>query len=309
MGKVLVVGSINMDIVMQVDELPRPGETIFGSNVEYLPGGKGSNQAASVGRLGIPVSMIGAVGRDDNGAALINSLKESGVDTSAILTLDDFNTGIAAITVNNNGENNIIVLSGANREVTIDVVKKFESIIDECSIVLLQNEIPMQTVQFTAKLAKQKGKTVIFNPAPSPGKLSDELIENIDILTPNETELENMSGLTVTDVESAELAARKLIKAGIKSVVVTMGKLGALVVTEENSKLLPGYNYAPVVDTTAAGDCFNAALAVKISQNASLEESVKFANLAAAISVTRKGAQPSLPWKDEVDKAVQQYIK
>jgi ribokinase len=317
MGKILVVGSLNMDMVVEVDEMPKIGQTIKGKNLEYIPGGKGANQAYAASKLGAKVSMIGAVGNDNNSVILLSNLERAGIDISGISIINKQTTGVAFVVVNKQGDNQIIIIPGANAKVLPEMIDSKSGLIEKCRIILMQMEIPLETVIYTAALAKKNNKIMILNPAPAQDSLPDELLKNVDILTPNETELEMLTGDKVNDLdsdlnlglESVVLASRKLIRQGVNNVIVTLGKHGAVLVTEDNFIHKKSYDLGTVVDTTAAGDCFSAALAVACLKNQSLEQSMKFANMAASISVTRKGAQPSLPSLSEVEKALDSIIK
>lgn len=299
MGKLLVVGSLNMDMVIDVDRMPKPGETLFGKKISLIPGGKGANQAYACGKLGANVSMIGAVGKDENGDKLLRNLQSVNVDTSGVQVLDDTVSGTAIITVNDEGDNSIIVISGANYELNEEHIKQHKNLIEECDIVVLQLEIPMDIVIYVAKLAKSLNKLVILDPAPAPKMLPDSLIKNVDIIKPNETELQTLTGMpTDTNAQIVE-AAESLLDKGIDKVVVTVGSRGTVLVTRDNHEIFPPRK-VEAVDTTAAGDAFTASLAMKLVEGSPIEEAIKFGNLVSSIVVTRKGAQSSIPSYDEV---------
>ncbi|MDD4113900.1 MAG: ribokinase [Herbinix sp.] len=299
MGKLLIVGSLNMDVVIDVDTMPKPGETIFGKKLSHIPGGKGANQAYACGKLGADVSMIGAVGKDENGDKLLKNLQSVGVDTSGVQVLDYTVSGTAIITVNCEGENSIIVISGANYELNKEHINKHRNLIEECDVVVLQLEIPMETVVYVAELAKSLNKQVILDPAPAPKMLPDSLIKNIDIIKPNETELQTLTGMPTDTTDKIVAAADSLIKRGIDKVVVTVGSKGTVLVTKDKHEVFPPRK-VEAVDTTAAGDAFTASLALKLVEGSSIEEAIKFGNIVSSIVVTRKGAQSSIPSYEEV---------
>ncbi len=298
-GKILVIGSLNMDVVVSLSHLPKPGETIIGRDKQEHPGGKGANQAYAAARLGGTTSMIGRVGSDNYGEVLISSLESAGADTGGIISQDGTSTGLAFICVDENGENTIVVASGANAMLKPEDILANERLMDDADIVLIQLEIPFETVSFAIETAHRKGKTVVLNPAPVRGGL-EGIFGMIDILTPNEGELSELAGARADSTEETEAAAKTLIEKGVGAVIVTLGEKGALLVRKEGTKRFPAKS-VKAVDTTAAGDTFSAAICVALSEGNSLEEAVVFANGAAGIAVTRKGAQPSIPSRSEVD--------
>ena len=299
MGKLLVVGSLNMDTVVRVENMPKPGETILGKEICYVPGGKGANQAYAMGKLGADVAMIGCVGKDENGQILIENLKSVCVDTAAIQVIEKEPTGIAFITVEKTGQNSIIVLSGANFSLTEQWIMQQQKYIEDCDVVIAQLEIPLQSVCRAVELAKQKGKMVILDPAPALGKLPKVLLQNVTLLKPNETELQALTGMPTNTEQEIVLAANTLLKQGVEQIVVTLGEKGAVLVTKEGFRSFPAKK-VKAVDTTAAGDTFMAALALKLSEYASIEEAVSFAMTASFLAVTKKGAQSSVPSYEEV---------
>lgn len=300
MKEILVVGSLNMDLVFSVDHQPLMGETVLSSGFSMNPGGKGANQAYAAGRLGGCVKMIGCVGDDIYGERLINNLQSAGVDTGAVARLDDVPTGIAGITVTSSGDNAIIVASGANFYLTPEMIRHNEDLIRAADYVLTQLETPVETVLTLAEMVKKAGKVMVLDPAPARADLPDELFPLVDVLKPNETELQSLTGLPVdTDTHIAQ-AARTLLAKGVKMVVVTMGERGAMIVTKEDTLFVPALLVKPV-DTTAAGDTFTAAMVCGLADGMGLEDAVRFANKVSSIVVTRKGAQTSIPDMSEIE--------
>lgn len=297
MPDILVVGSLNADLVVRVSRFPQPGETISGEDLQVIPGGKGANQAVAVARLGASVSMLGRLGKDNFGDFLLNNLKSNNVD-SQLIQRDDASTGTAIIVVDSNGHNNIVLSAGANGKVN-DVDVNGASVLDY-KLLLLQLEIPLETVLSAAKRAHEYGLRIILNPAPAK-QLPDELIALADFLIPNETELSLLTGLTVENMDSAEEAGRALLKVGAKHVIVTLGSHGALIVTDTQVSHTDSYK-VNVVDTTAAGDAFIGGFATALLQDKSLEEAVRYGCACGALAVTKFGAQPSLPKKEEVER-------
>jgi ribokinase len=295
MVDILVVGSLNMDLVVRVPRFPAPGETISGGDLVLIPGGKGANQAVAAARLGGNVAMLGRVGSDDFGQALLENLAQNRVDVSRV-RCDEAATGTATIIVDAHGQNSIVLSPGANGKVTPDEVIDLPA----ADTILLQFEIPSETVLSTAQQASEKGMRVIVNPAPA-RTVSPELLKLVDILVPNETELSLLTGWSVTDGASTEAAARQLIEQGAGMVVVTRGEQGALSVTGTGVQSVPAFN-VNVVDTTAAGDAFIAGLAVQLAEDKPIHDALTFANACGALAVTKFGAQTSLPIREEVDK-------
>jgi ribokinase len=300
MAKIVVIGSLNMDIVAVAARLPLAGETIFG--IQYLnePGGKGANQAYAASKLGGDVAMLGRVGTDDHGRRMRANLEAMGCDIGGLQTIEG-NSGVAVIFVAQSGQNSIVVVPGANQRYLPSDLRADAHSLTGTHFVLLQLETPMETVVAAAYAAKSLGARVILDPAPAPKRLSLELLRNVDILTPNETEAAQLVGASVTTLspEQARDIGRKLQSSGPKTVIMKLGAQGCLLMEREVVTAIP----APVVeavDTTAAGDVFNGALAVACSEGASLLEACRFATCAAALSVTRLGAQRSMPSRTEV---------
>lgn len=296
--KIIVVGSTNMDMVVKTSHIPVPGETVLGGSFFMNPGGKGANQAVAVARLGGEVIFISKVGNDVFGKQSAQLFDEEGINTFYLLSDDELPSGVALITVDQEGENSIVVASGANASLDPSDLQGAMKEIADARIILMQLEIPMETVEFVARQAAATSASVILNPAPM-NTLTPELLQHIDIITPNKTEAEMLSGIRVTDIESARLAAKVIYEKGVKQVVVTMGALGAVIYQDGNTTVVPAQK-VEAMDTTAAGDVFNGALAVALSEGKALEDAVHFACTAAAISVTRMGAQSSIPYRNEL---------
>ncbi|MCF6093789.1 ribokinase [Microaerobacter geothermalis] len=297
--KVAVVGSINMDLVISSPRIPLAGETILGKEFFTIPGGKGANQAVAASRLGAEVAIIGCVGDDIFGKELLDQLNKEKICRNYVSVFPDVSTGVASITVSEQGENCIVVSPGANYKLTPELVRKGEDFIKEADILLVQLEVPLDAVDEAVRIANEHQVKVILNPAPAK-ELPQSLLEKIDILTPNETEGKLLTTQWVDSNIDVEEIIRSLQKLGVKNVVITQGGEGVSYNDHHEIKHLPAYQ-VNVVDTTAAGDSFNAALGISLAEGASLTEAIQFAQKVAALTVTQFGAQTSLPYREQVD--------
>lgn len=296
--RIVVVGSTNMDMVVKTAHIPVPGETVLSGSFFMNPGGKGANQAVTIARLGGDISFISKVGNDVFGKQSAQLFDEEGINTYYLLCDDELPSGVALITVDNSGENSIVVASGANANLLPSDLEGALNEISKADFVLMQLEIPMETIEFVAEYATSKGVKVILDPAPAQ-ELSSKLLGHIDIITPNKTEAEILSGIKVKNLEHAKKAARIIYKKGVKNVVITMGEWGAIICREGKTIMVEAQK-VEALDSTAAGDVFNGALAIALSEGKDLEEAVRFACKVAAISVTRMGAQSSIPYRNEI---------
>lgn len=296
--KIIVAGSMNMDMVVKTSHIPQPGETVLGGTFFMNPGGKGANQAIAVARLGAEVAFIGKIGDDIFGRQSSQLFEDEGVDIAGLVADEDQPSGIALITVDEKGENSIVVAPGANARLYPEDVERSFKNYPEAQILLVQLEIPLDTVQFAAELAKKQGVKVILNPAPA-NKSVPDFYKLIDIITPNVTEAEMLTGVKITDSDSALVAAKKLRSFGVPTVIITLGSSGAILLDGEEFHHIDAPKVT-AVDTTAAGDVFNGALAVAISEGKPLPEATAFACKAASIAVTKLGAQASIPYRNEV---------
>ncbi len=293
-ANVVVVGSLNMDLVTRALRMPAPGETLTGESFETVPGGKGANQAVAAARLGASVAMIGCVGEDAYGDQLRRALLDERIDCQAVTTVARASTGIAAITVDANGQNAIVIVAGGNGCLTTEVVRRFEGLLASADVVICQLEVPTQTVAHTLRRARELGKTVILNPAPAAAPLPSQWYPLIDYLIPNESEAGVLSGVVVESLASAETAARALLAEGAGKVIVTLGAQGVLFASTNSVVHFPAPQVT-AVDSTAAGDTFVGGFAAALAQGLSEIQAIRFAQAAAALSVTRPGAQPSIP--------------
>jgi ribokinase len=296
---ILVVGSSNTDMIIKLDRIPKPGETILGGEFVTAAGGKGANQAVGAARAGGAVTFIARVGRDMFGDQAVAGFVKDRINVNYVFRDKTAPSGVALIFVAKDGENSIAVASGANGQLTPADVKKARPAFARARVLVMQLETPLDTVQAAADLAVKAGVRVILNPAPA-RPLPDKLLRCVSILTPNETEAELLTGIRVETDASAARAADQLMGRGVQTVILTLGARGAFVATAERKQLVAGFKVKPV-DTTAAGDVFNGALAVGLAEGRPLVEAVRFANAAGALSVTKLGAQPSAPRRAEIE--------
>lgn len=304
--KILVIGSLNMDFVIEVDKMPLPGQTVLGKRFSLSPGGKGANQAFAAGKLGANVSILGAVGNDEYGRKLLQNLNSVNVNVDNVITTDDANTGCAFINVDDTGENNIVVVGGANRLITKEIIDENINLITESDIIIVQLEIPLDVVGYAVKLAKENNKFVILDPAPAVSDLSDDLLSNIDIIKPNETEIQILSGIEIKSNEDIVTAARILIDKGVKNVIVTLGKDGSVLIDKNHVKYFSALD-VETIDTTAAGDSFTAALAKALLEDKNLDDAISYAHIVSSIVVTKKGAQSSIPSQIEINEFINNW--
>lgn len=298
---IYIIGSINTDMVAMTKNLPAPGETVMGGEFMMTAGGKGANQAVSAARLGGEVTMVGRLGEDIFGDQSIERLKHENINCDFIGRDSIAASGVALISVDDKGENHIVVAPGANNQLDKTKVKTALDSMPDNAIILLQLEIPLETVAHIIETIRGSSRRVILDPAPAPSTaLPDNFLNGLYLITPNETEATKLSGIEVQDDRSAEAAARKLLATGVNNVAITMGAKGVVLVQQDGVKFIKSPKVT-AIDSTAAGDCFNGALAVSIANDLSLEQSVERACRAASISVTRKGAQDSMPSNSEVD--------
>ncbi|GJJ81233.1 ribokinase [Pasteurella canis] len=298
MKKLTVLGSVNADHVISVPHFAKPGETLTGSNYHIAYGGKGANQAVAAARLGANIDFIACIGDDDIGQAMKKAFVQDGMNTDAVVEIKNKMTGIAMIQVSASGENSIVISAGANAYLNEDIIDTFADKIIQADALLMQLETPLSAVISAAKLAKSSHTQVILNPAPAQA-LPDQLLTLLDMITPNETETEILTGVKVVDEQSAQQAAQVFHQKGIKTVLITLGSKGVYVSQQgQTSEIVAGFR-VEAKDTTAAGDTFNGALMTALLEDKPLAEAIRFAHAAAAISVTRQGAQPSIPTREE----------
>jgi len=297
--KIVVVGSSNMDLVVRSPRIPVPGETILGGDFLMVPGGKGANQAVAAAKLGAQVCFVARLGDDLFGRKSLENFRKEGVDTKCVTLTAEAPSGVALITVDEAGNNAIVVAPGANAKLAPEDVYRAEPEIRTAGAVVVQLEVPMTTVQCAAELAREAGVPFILNPAPAQ-KLCPALLAMAAVLTPNETEAQILTGIEVVDDNSARKAAERLLSVGVEAVILTMGSKGFLLADDGTMELVPALKVR-AVDTTAAGDAFTGGLAVAVAQGQSLRDAALFANRVAALCVTRMGAQPSMPTRKEVE--------
>ena len=303
-GKLVVLGSINADHILNLESFPTPGETVTGHHYQVAFGGKGANQAVAAGRSGADIAFIACTGDDDIGERVRRQLLSDGIDVAPVRAVKDQSTGVALIFVNAEGENVIGIHAGANAALSVEQVEAEKARIAGAQALLMQLESPLESVLAAAKIAHQHQTTVVLNPAPA-RELSDELLALVDIITPNETEAEKLTGIRVENDDDAANAARVLHDKGIGIVMITLGSRGVWVSHEGQGRRVPGFK-VQAVDTIAAGDTFNGAFVTALLEGTALDEAIRFAHAAAAIAVTRKGAQPSVPWREEIDEFLRQ---
>ncbi|HKS32453.1 MAG TPA: ribokinase [Enterobacteriaceae bacterium] len=298
-GSLVVLGSINADHILNLESFPAPGETLLGSQYQIAFGGKGANQAVAAGRSGAKIAFIACTGDDDTGERVRKQLASDNIDIAPVSVVAGESTGVALIFVNGEGENVIGIHAGANAALTVERVDAQRERIAGASALLMQLESPIESVLAAAKIAHENQTLVALNPAPA-RELPDELLSLLDIITPNETEAEKLTGVRVDNEADAAKAAQILHDKGIKTVLITLGSRGVWASVNGEGSRIPGFK-VQAIDTIAAGDTFNGALITALLEEKPLAEAIRFAHAAAAIAVTRKGAQPSVPWRKEID--------
>ncbi|EKS6730341.1 ribokinase [Enterobacter mori] len=303
-GNLVVLGSINADHILNLETFPTPGETVTGNQYQVAFGGKGANQAVSAGRSGANIAFIACTGDDDTGERVRKQLASDNIDVAPVSVVEGESTGVALIFVNAEGENVIGIHAGANAALTTERVEAQRAIISGADALLMQLESPVESVLAAAKIAHENHTTVVLNPAPA-RVLSDELLALVDIITPNETEAEKLTGIRVENDGDAARAAGALHDKGIGTVIITLGSRGVWVSANGEGRRVPGFK-VKAIDTIAAGDTFNGALVTALLEGRAMDEAIRFAHAAAAIAVTRKGAQPSVPWRKEIDEFLSQ---
>lgn len=307
MKTLCVLGSINVDHVIRVPYFPKSGETLAGHSYQIAYGGKGANQAVAAARLGAKVKFIGAIGDDAIGQTMKSAFEQDGIDTQAIEVIPNQSTGLAMIQVSDGGENSIVISAGANANLSTDRVAQQRTAIELADILLMQLESPLQAVEFAAKIAKKSGTLVVLNPAPAQA-LSDELLACVDIITPNETEAEILTGVKVENAQTAAQASAVFHQKGIMTVLITLGAKGVYLSEQgRGGEIIRGF-HVQAIDTTAAGDTFNGGFVTALLEGKTLSQAIRFAHAAAAISVTRLGAQTAIPYRSETLTFLSQHI-
>ena len=303
-GNLVVLGSINADHILNLETFPTPGETVTGNQYQVAFGGKGANQAVAAGRSGANIAFIACTGDDDTGERVRKQLASDNIDIAPVSVVAGESTGVALIFVNAEGENVIGIHAGANAALTTERVEAQRGIIAGAEALLMQLESPVESVLAAAKIAHENHTSVVLNPAPA-RVLSDELLALVDIITPNETEAEKLTGIRVENDDDAALAALALHEKGIGTVIITLGSRGVWASVNGEGRRVPGFK-VKAIDTIAAGDTFNGALVTALLEGKAMDDAIRFAHTAAAIAVTRKGAQPSVPWRKEIDEFLSQ---
>lgn len=303
-GNLVVLGSINADHILNLESFPTPGETVTGNQYQVAFGGKGANQAVAAGRSGAKIAFIACTGDDDTGERVRKQLASDNIDIAPVSVVEGESTGVALIFVNAEGENVIGIHAGANAALTTERVNAQREIIANAEALLMQLESPVESVLAAAEIAHQNHTTVVLNPAPA-RVLSDELLALVDIITPNETEAEKLTGVRVENDDDAARAAKVLHDKGIGTVIITLGSRGVWACVNGEGRRVPGFK-VKAIDTIAAGDTFNGALVTALLEGKRMDDAIRFAHAAAAIAVTRKGAQPSVPWRKEIDEFLSQ---
>ena len=303
-GNLVVLGSINADHILNLETFPTPGETVTGNQYQVAFGGKGANQAVAAGRSGANIAFIACTGDDDTGERVRKQLASDNIDIAPVSVVAGESTGVALIFVNAEGENVIGIHAGANAALTTERVEAQRGIIAGAEALLMQLESPVESVLAAAKIAHENHTSVVLNPAPA-CVLSDELLALVDIITPNETEAETLTGIRVENDDDAARAALALHDKGIGTVIITLGSRGVWASVNGEGRRVPGFK-VKAIDTIAAGDTFNGALVTALLEGKAMDDAIRFAHAAAAIAVTRKGAQPSVPWRKEIDEFLSQ---
>ncbi|HCM5085613.1 TPA: ribokinase [Klebsiella aerogenes] len=303
-GKLVVLGSINADHILNLESFPTPGETVTGNHYQVAFGGKGANQAVAAGRSGADIAFIACTGDDDIGERVRRQLSSDNIDVTPVRTVAGESTGVALIFVNAEGENVIGIHAGANAALSVSQVEAEKERIANAQALLMQLESPLESVMAAAQIAHEHQTTVVLNPAPA-RELSDELLALVDVITPNETEAEKLTGIRVESDDDAAKAASALHAKGIGTVMITLGSRGVWLSCEGESRRVPGFK-VQAIDTIAAGDTFNGAFVTALLEGREVSDAIRFAHAAAAIAVTRKGAQPSVPWRKEIDEFLRQ---
>ena len=299
-NKVVVLGSLNVDRILQMDRVPEPGETLALNNQDMAGGGKGANQAIAAARSGAQTSFIGRVGADENGKFMLQQLVNSGVTTDLVAVDEDAGTGQAFVMVEKSGENRILIYGGANAQLSAADVKKAQAQIAAADLMVAQLETPVETTQFAFQMAKELGVKTILNPAPAVAKLPAELLKNTDVITPNETEVEILTGIAVTDEAAMLKAAHRLHDLGVATVIITLGSKGVFYDDGAQHGIVPAFK-VQAVDTTAAGDTFLGALSSELNPDLSnLKTAIEYGNKASSLAVQKMGAQPSIPTRKDI---------